>query len=315
MNPPKVSVIVPAFNAERYLERCLNSIACQTMPEYECIVVDDGSTDKTGQIADTFAKNDSRFKVIHKPNGGVALARQAGVDAAIGIYTIQFDADDWVEANMLEEMLIEAERTDADLVICDIDVITSSGSVFYSQKPVSFDPKVVLGLIMHDLYCSLWNKLIKRECYIKFDIRFPESKMSEDQYVLLCLCSHPIRIGYTCKTSYHYDQTQNPNALTKGEITSISRLRSLELFAESNDISAIQEYFDRAVLQIAYEVLSAPEKKCRKYSEIFKKHLPSVCRAKGYPFRVKVLVLLRIYGISIPVQSVKSIWKKIMSFN
>ena len=313
MTVPKVSVIIPAYNAEQYLARCLDSVVVQTMPDFECIIVDDGSTDKTGVIADSYAKKDARFQVIHQSNGGVAVARQRGIDTASGIYTIQFDADDWVEANILDEMLLEAKKTDADIVICDINVITPLEDITYSQKPISSDSQVVLGLIMHELHCSLCNKLIKRECYTKFNIRFPVAKLSEDQYILLCLLSHPIKIGYTCNTLYHYDQTQNPNSLTKGEINAIARLNSLELFAESNDISDVQDYFDRAVLQIAYDVLSFPKNNCRDYSKIFKKHLPSFYRAKGYPFRVKVLVLLRIYGIYIPIYPIKKIWKKIIS--
>lgn len=94
---PAVSIVVPAFNAEKCLERCLHSIEVQTLTTFECIIVDDGSSDSTGMIADDFANKDSRFKVIHQKNSGVAAARQSGIDAATGIYTIQFDADDWVE--------------------------------------------------------------------------------------------------------------------------------------------------------------------------------------------------------------------------
>lgn len=312
---PKVSVIVPSYNAEKYLERCLNSVVAQTMPDFECIVVDDGSIDRTGDIAEEYAKKDSRFKVIHQPNGGVSVARQAGIDAANGVYTIQFDADDWVEANMLEELLYEAEATDADMVICDIEIITQTENTLLSQKPTSLDSKLVLGQIMQELHCSLCNKLIKRECYKNYGIRFPSERLSEDQYVCLCLLSHPIKIAYTSKTVYYYDQTQNQNSLTKGEITSLDRLRSLELFAESFNDIYLQRCYDRAVLYIAYEVLSYPRAKCSNYSERFKRHIPSILRATGYPFRVKLLVLLRIYGIRIPIVSIKRFLGKNKSSN
>lgn len=306
---PKVSIIVPAYNAETFLTRCLNSIAAQTMPDFECIIVDDGSIDKTGLVADSFAKRDTRFRVIHQKNAGVAMARQAGIDAATGVYTIQFDADDWVEANMLEELLYEAEMTNADIVICDINVITQSENMLFSQKPASLERSVVLGQIMQELHCSLCNKLIKRACYK--DIHFPSGMFSEDQYVCLCLLAPPsIKVGYTSKTLYHYDQTQNPNSLTKGKIGSVARLKSLELFAASNDLSSVQAYYDRAILHIAYEVLSYSQESIRVYVKLFKKHLSSILRAKGYPFRVKLLVVLGVYGVRVPIQTIKRICKK-----
>lgn len=170
MNPPKVSVIVPAFNAEKYLERCLNSTTAQTMPDFECIIVDDGSTDKTGVIADSYAKKDARFRVIHQDNGGVSVARQTGIDATTGIYTIQFDADDWVEATILEGLLIEVEEKKADMVICDIDCITPTGRFLWCQKPTSLETDVVLGEMVQRFYGSLCNKLIKRTCYQTYHV-------------------------------------------------------------------------------------------------------------------------------------------------
>lgn len=309
---PKVSVIVPAYNAEKYLERCLDSVAAQTMTDFECIIVDDGSTDRTGAIADDYAQNDPRFKVIHQPNGGVSVARQTGIDSATGVYTIQFDADDWVEANMLEELLAAAEKKDADMVICDINIITQFENIILSQKPKICEANVVLGQLMQDLHCSLCNKLIKRSCYQLYHIRFPLGKLSEDQYVCLCITSHPIIVDYTDKAVYHYDQTQNPGSLTKGEITSLARLRSLELFEATTDISKVQDYYDRAVLHIAYEVLSYPPGYYPNYSKVFRKHLSSIRRAEGYPFRVKMLVMLRIYGIIIPIQSIKQFLKSFL---
>lgn len=160
MKTPKVSVIVPAFNAEKYLARCLRSVSDQTMPDFECIVIDDGSMDKTGEIAEGFAEKDTRFRVIHQDNGGLSVARQTGIDAATGIYTIQFDADDWVEATILEELLIEAEEKKADMVICDINCIIPTGQFLWCQKPTSLETNVVLGEMMRRLYGSLCNKLI-----------------------------------------------------------------------------------------------------------------------------------------------------------
>lgn len=304
---PKVSIIIPAYNAEKFIERCLDSVAAQTMPDFECIIVDDGSTDRTGEIADEYARNNSRFKVIHQPNGGVSVARQTGIDAATGVYTIQFDADDWVEATMLEEMLREAEKVDADMVICDIyhREPWQNEEVYLSQCPKSLDPMIILGQMMHDLLGSLCNKLIRRKCYQLYDIHFIPKMLSEDQYVCLCLLANPIKVGYVPKAFYHYDRTQNPDSLVNSGISPMERLRPLELIATATDISPIQDYFDKAILLLAYEALFLPKKECPSYNAVFKKYLPSIFRAKGFPFRVKFFIVLRTCGVYLPMHSIK----------
>ena len=308
---PKVSVIVPAYNAEKFLARCLNSIAVQTMPDFECIIVDDGSIDKTGLVADSFAKRDTRFRVIHQKNAGVAMARQAGIDAATGVYTIQFDADDWVEENILEELVNKADENDADLVICDINVITPTEDIIWVQRPESLRPEVVFGQMMQQLYGSLCNKLIRKDCYQKYNVRFiPGMNLAEDQYVCLCILSHSIIIGYVPKALYHYDRTQNAKSLVNTGMPPADRLRPLELIAESIDVTDVQAYFDDAILFIAYEALSFSKEKCTNYTNLFKKHLPSIRRATGFPFRVKLLVLLRIYGVRIPIGLIKKLLGK-----
>lgn len=104
MNMPKVSIIVPVYKAEGYLHRCVDSILAQTFTDWELLLIDDGSPDRSGEICDEYAQKDSRVRVIHKENGGVSSARQRGQDEACGEYTIHVDPDDWVEPTMLEEL-------------------------------------------------------------------------------------------------------------------------------------------------------------------------------------------------------------------
>ena len=112
---PKVSVIVPVYNAEKYLQECVDSILGQTLADLELILVDDGSTDTSPALCDRYAEQDARVKVIHKPNGRAASARNAGIRAASGDYVAFVDSDDWVSAEMYEKML----GTDADVTLCD----------------------------------------------------------------------------------------------------------------------------------------------------------------------------------------------------
>jgi glycosyltransferase involved in cell wall biosynthesis len=116
----KVSIIVPVYNVEKYLKRCITSIQKQTMAELEIILVDDGATDASGEMCDEFAKSDSRIHVIHNENGGLTSAWKAGVIKATGKFVGFVDSDDWIDADMFETLYMKAEETDADLTICGL---------------------------------------------------------------------------------------------------------------------------------------------------------------------------------------------------
>lgn len=309
---PKVSVIVPAYNAEKYLERCLNSIAVQTMPDFECIIVDDGSNDRTGEVANSFCRKDTRFKlIINRTNQGQSVARQKALDLSSGIYTIHVDSDDWIEPNLIAVTISHAEATNADMVIFDWTQTTKTGDIYEKQQPESLEADVLFRQMLRpDLHASLCNKLVKRALYKSYDINFIPGMLMEDQYICLCLLSHPIKIEYVPVSLYHYDRTQNPQSTVSRGIPPAARLRPLELIAQTTDLSAVQDYFDRAILYIAYEGLFFPKERCPDYPQLFKKHLPSIRRAKGYPFRVKLLVILRICGIRIPIQTIKKLFNR-----
>lgn len=119
MITPKLSIVVPVYNVpEKYLRKCLSSLCEQTLKEIEIIVVDDGSTDKSSQICDEFADNDSRILVLHKKNGGLSAARNSGVEIANADWVMFVDGDDWVDSEMCQEMLEKAELNSVDLVMC-----------------------------------------------------------------------------------------------------------------------------------------------------------------------------------------------------
>ena len=99
MLTPKISVIVPVYNTAKYLHRCLDSILQQSFKDFEVLLVDDGSTDNSGEICDEYAAKDSRVRVFHKENGGVASAREIGIENAVGLYSIHVDSDDWTESS------------------------------------------------------------------------------------------------------------------------------------------------------------------------------------------------------------------------
>lgn len=223
---PRISIIVPVYKAERYIRRCLDSIQAQTMTDWECILVDDGSPDRSGDICDEYAGKDSRFIVFHKVNGGVASARQMGIDHARGEYSIHADPDDWVEPNMLKELYIKAKETNAEMVIADYFYETPNGQLYIRQKPADSNHEIMKQLITGNLYGSTWNKLVRSELYKTYDISFPVNmNCMEDTFVICSLLMHDIKVEYIPQAYYHYDTIENQNSITshgKSQVTKVN---------------------------------------------------------------------------------------------
>lgn len=212
-----ISVIVPVYKAEKYLSRCVDSILKQTFSDFELIFVDDGSPDSSGEICDEYALKDKRIIVIHQENQGVSSARQKGLDTATGKYVIHADPDDWVEPNWLEILYLEAERTKADMVICDFERVYSNKTVYYSQKPTSLKNEDVLNdLIRERIWGSCWNKLVRLECFHKYNIHFhPEMNLWEDLYVNCMLLINDTKVSHVAKALYYYDSYTNDNSIVR----------------------------------------------------------------------------------------------------
>lgn len=224
-NTPKISIISPVYNVEPYIVKCLDSILIQTFQGWELILIDDGSSDKSGIICDEYAAKDSRIVVVHKTNGGVSAARQTGLDAATGEYVIHIDPDDWVEPTMLQELYEKADAEEADVVICDYYVTTDRENIRLIQKPSKLEPRIVLRELFQQLHGSCWNKLVKRVYYNMFDIHFPESlNYCEDLLTWVQMFQHDeLRISYLPKAFYHY--VQHGNSITHAYTRDTFRIR------------------------------------------------------------------------------------------
>lgn len=168
MKNPEVSVIVPVYKAEKYLARCMHGLLAQTLRNIEIILVDDGSPDNSGKMCDEYAAEDSRVRVYHKKNGGVATARQCGVEQAKGKYIIHADPDDWVDPTMVQCLYEQAEVENVDMVICDYYEEYSGKQTYISQRPTSmYVQDVMSDLLLQRLHGSLCNKLVRETCYKK----------------------------------------------------------------------------------------------------------------------------------------------------
>ena len=208
MNTMKVSVIVPVYNAEKFVRRMLDSLSAQTIDDFEVIIVDDGSNDNSPVICDDYAVKNTRFKVIHQQNAGVAMARKAGIDAAQGEYSIHADADDWVEPTMLDELYHKALNADVDIVICDYYDTTVDGVDCYHKQCLNGDTPldILYDITQGRCFGALWHKLIRTNLYKKYNARFFAGiNYSEDVLILAQILKHEeVKVAYLDKAYYHY---------------------------------------------------------------------------------------------------------------
>ena len=200
-----ISVIIPVYNVESYLKRCIDSILNQTYKNLEIIIVDDGSTDASGQICDEYEKADSRIKVLHKENGGQGSARNMALDMCTGEYIAFVDSDDYILDNMYETMLGALLATSADIALCGIK--SDNGvRVKDSQTPpkmhVYQDAQELLldYLTTGYIFTGPVNKLYKKEIFE--GIRFPQIRAREDAYIMHELLGRANKAVHTAKCLY-----------------------------------------------------------------------------------------------------------------
>lgn len=236
----KISVIMPVYKAESYIKKSLDSMKGQSFNEWECVLVDDGSPDLCGAICDAYAKSDSRFKVLHQENGGVAAARQAGLEKAAGEYVIHVDPDDWIEPLMLEKLYHKAVSEKADMVLCDFFQDYGSRSTRIIQEPMSCDSASLLHqMLRFEIHGSCCNKLIRRDAIEQWDIQF-EKRISlwEDLWFHTRLLQHPMKISYLPEALYHYVQGINGNSMRSVSGEAVYSITSFIQYVEANLNSA-----------------------------------------------------------------------------
>lgn len=206
MKDETISVIVPVYKVEKYIRKCIDSIINQTYKNLEIILVDDGSPDNCPQICDEYAQKESRIKVIHQENMGVSVARNNGIEIATGKYIGFVDSDDYIESTMFEDLLDALVKNDAQMSICNFNVITDKEKYIRNKYPneKTYNKKEILRELILDknIQSYPWNKL-----YVKklFDtIRFPAGKNYEDIGTTFYLIEKCERIQLIGKAEYNY---------------------------------------------------------------------------------------------------------------
>ena len=205
---PIISVIVPVYNVEKYISKCLDSILKQTLKDIEIIVVDDGSTDNSGSICDRYAEQDKRVRVFHKENGGLSSARNYGIDRAEGEYIGFIDSDDYIEDDMYEVLYDLILKFDADVSMCAIYYVypktainkSTDNEIFVVNNEEAI--RIVLEAKINTV--NAVNKLYKKKLFN--EVKYPIGKIAEDAFVIVKLLQQCNRVAITTEKKYYYVQ-------------------------------------------------------------------------------------------------------------
>ena len=264
-----VSVIIPIYNVEKYLDRCVQSVVKQTYKNLEIILVDDGSPDNCPELCDEWKKADSRIKVIHKKNGGLSDARNAGRDIATGEYIAFVDSDDYVHPQYIEILYCLAIREDADVVACGFETFTDNykteQNIYHHLTDV--EVKVSAKDEMDLIGIVAWNKLYRRNL---FDfIRFPKGRINEDMGIFWKIIYYAKKMIATVEPLYFY-YIANANSIMS-QPYSIKRFDIVEVQFEQYIF-----FKDKKIHDYANSILKAClDTYPREYVKLEKNHKPT----------------------------------------
>ncbi len=277
-----ISVIVPVYNVENQLERCLQSLISQTYTQLEIILVDDGSADNSGDMCEKYAAKDSRIKVIHQENKGLSGARNAGLDVATGEYIFFLDSDDYLAITALEKLINQSNRCNADIVACGFAHVYDNGteSTFTSSAPAQYSGReAVLQMMTTNNICSTaWNKLYKADLWK--DIRFPVGRLHEDEATTYKLLFNANLVAYLPECLYKYyqrdDSIMNVGLAKRYRDYVLACKERIRFFKDNNYMAAM----DQSILSLleyikyVYRNIDADKKDCIKklYKDLLKEY-------------------------------------------
>ena len=236
-----VSVIIPVYGVEQYLDRCVRSVVDQSYAHLEIILVDDGSTDRCPAMCDAWANRDPRIQVIHKPNGGLSSARNAGLDVATGKFVAFVDSDDYVEPDYIAAMIDAAQKNQADLAMCSVFHEDADGNPVEQTAPVhrkEYAPITDALRTCSGMDCMrqrgeengadnvvAWNKLYRRQLWE--DLRYPVGKLHEDEFVTYRIFGRTHTAVLLPERLYHYIERTGSIMHTKYTLQSLDIIEAL----------------------------------------------------------------------------------------
>lgn len=314
-----ISVIVPIYGVEDYLDKCVNSIANQTYKNLEIILVDDGGLDKCPEICDKYARRDRRIRVIHKQNGGQSEARNFGIDIAKGKYLAFVDGDDWIESTMIEHLYSTCEKFNVGMSTCArylTDGETVNGTAFVGEQRVYSSEEAMNEILAgKSMDVAPWDKLYRSELFEK--IRFPVGEVNEDIAIFYKLIDRACRIAHCGTAEYYY--RNRPGSTTKltykYEVRKIieKNLRGIEEFV-NNKYPTCKNSFERYKVVNIYALLNKYIKcngcKGEEYTYLLKRFIKmkkTFFKDKQTPKKEKIIagmILMRIYSPYLDVKKV-----------
>lgn len=288
----KVSVVIPVYNCENYLERTINSYIQQTLQDWELILVDDGSKDKSWEIINEFVAKDSHIKGYHKENGGCVSARQYGMQYATGDYLIHVDADDWVESDFLDNLYKKAIDTDADMVWCNC--FCNDRNVWNFRCPENSSEMIHL-ILQQKLWGVMWNKLIKREIVKEYGYVPDNISMWEDMVYVVSILLHCRKIAYCDMPLYHYN-VDNQDSLVHKQMNKIMVTEYCNATDRIDkvirDVGRIEEFnYDLDALKLFSVRDYVDDKRVldhKKFVGTYPEAIRNIWAHKDYPMRLKV---------------------------
>ena len=310
---PKISIIVPVYNVEQYLQRCLDSIAAQTFTDWECILIDDGSPDNSGAICDEYAAKDERFKVIHQKNAGVSAARNAGLEVAKGEWIGFVDPDDYIQNDMYSFLYSLAHERNADIVCCGWDNYegaTVETQIFKPLKEKFKKPyfndvinsrEAIIRELSHAMYIT-WDKLFsKKVCHnVFYNTKYVNG---EDRLFTVQSFLNATLVAYNMLPKYHYCHRPNSagtKAFTKKDYTLLllcKEIKEICANVSKDAYKAANHMENQAFIQLLNMIEKSP--KSNDISKEYEKKLIRDCRKKlfnilndNFAFRTKVRVFL-----------------------
>ncbi len=252
VNMPKISIIIPCFNVEKYLSRCLDSIINQTFKDLEIICIDDASSDNTVKILEEYAKKDNRIKVILQSHAGQSVARNKGLKIISGQYVSFIDSDDWVDIEYYEHLISIAEQHDADIVVSGMKIVDNEN---ISNMPIkNFMTDNFAQKIKELQNGAVWGKLFRTVLFK--GIKFPDGRYYEDNIVLLETMFYAKIVISTNRVSYYYFMNQSGTCRTTKMVSKknedrLYSARSMMSFAKEHGLGqnmAIKDFILRTVI-------------------------------------------------------------------
>lgn len=284
---PLISIIIPVYNVEKYLNRCLNSILAQTFKEYEVLLIDDGSNDSSAFICDEYVNRDYRFKVIHKENKGVSNARNVGIENSIGKYIVFIDSDDWIAPDYLNVLYTTMQEANCDLAYCSFKRVKEfNPSIKNTENALNSKEKIAYSIYDDNFWFGsrrgvLWAAIYYREKV--GELRFDETiSIGEDKLFLLEYAKKCKNIIYVPYKLYNYfqreDSAMHNNVFKESDLSILNAQKLIfQLFSDNKKtlLYAKASYCGKcwAIISRYYNDHNFRKKYYKSLIKLFRKHL------------------------------------------